>query len=469
MKMFHKAYRTFVLSGALCLFNAAGVCAVGPENPDFSVTDPTNPDFAWTLTGGENEVQAGSVTLREDGFVYPALTQDFTMPAGQDYFEFVLEALDLRPNQVGAIPDTLQVRLVLDGVAHVLSVQQDGRLDYDPIFVVPRAGASGEHWTPELPTSIRADLSSLTTDVSATLHYMLLASDAADQSSLRIGAHRLGRLEEGDPFKLWRIAQFGQAVLDDPALEATVWGDLADPDGDGLENRLEYFANLSPLTANFEPVLSLLRRDGAFYLRYRQSTEAGMNFTARVQTTTDLGGTWQDLNTAAAVVASGAGYELWELPVSQDQTQRFFRLAPWRQDTSSPIHLWRVARFGASAVDDPAQEASLWGDLADPDRDGLENRLEYFANLSPTTAEGIPVLQLVRRDGAFYLRYRQSAEAGMPYRARIQSTSDLGSPWQDMDPAANLIETQSTHQIWEVPLASGTHTRQFFRLAPSLD
>ena len=46
----------------------------------------------------------------------------------------------------------------------------------------------------------------------------------------------------------WRTAAFSPADLGDPSKEATVWGDAADPDGDGLINSAEYAAQTSPVS-----------------------------------------------------------------------------------------------------------------------------------------------------------------------------------------------------------------------------
>jgi hypothetical protein len=51
----------------------------------------------------------------------------------------------------------------------------------------------------------------------------------------------------GDALDNWRGQYFSQSDLGDPAKEASVWGDKADPDQDGRDNLLEFALGLNPL------------------------------------------------------------------------------------------------------------------------------------------------------------------------------------------------------------------------------
>jgi hypothetical protein len=68
---------------------------------------------------------------------------------------------------------------------------------------------------------------------------------------------------------------FGNAIVDDPAKEATHWGDLADPDGDGLTNVEEGFFGRNPLVSDanlplFQPTIV---SSSVFALLWTQNAE----------------------------------------------------------------------------------------------------------------------------------------------------------------------------------------------------
>ena len=143
----------------------------------------------------------------------------------------------------------------------------------------------------------------------------------------------------GDERDVWRNESFSEAVLSDPSLESTVWGDLANPDGDSLVNLLEYALGGDPAD----------NADGATLITRSIGEDAGspgdrlhsMTFTRRTGDSdlayfpevSDDGETW--LSDAANVVQVGdaqpAGAGL-ESVVFQDLTPvtpgnpRYFRL-----------------------------------------------------------------------------------------------------------------------------------------------
>lgn len=55
--------------------------------------------------------------------------------------------------------------------------------------------------------------------------------------------------------------------------------------------------------------------------------------------------------------------------------------------TLRTLESWRTSRFSAASLLDPAQEATVWGDLADTDADGLNTLLEYFFDTHPLVAD----------------------------------------------------------------------------------
>ncbi|MEO8617624.1 MAG: DUF4082 domain-containing protein [Luteolibacter sp.] len=120
------------------------------------------------------------------------------------------------------------------------------------------------------------------------------------------------------PLQAWRVENFSATVLNNPALEATIWGNLADPDHDGLKNLLEYALQLSPNITNqlppgFNPTgkpLSLT------FLRSRTDV------TYIVQAANDLA-TWTNLD--AHTGSAGPPVTVTDTP-PLNATRRFVRL-----------------------------------------------------------------------------------------------------------------------------------------------
>lgn len=94
-----------------------------------------------------------------------------------------------------------------------------------------------------------------------------------------------------DSYTLWKFSHFGTN-----ASNPEISGDLADPDGDGVPNILEYAFGSDPNLANTNPLVSGVMVSNQFQLQFNRNTSA-TNFTFAAQATPDLAGGWSNLVT----------------------------------------------------------------------------------------------------------------------------------------------------------------------------
>lgn len=122
------------------------------------------------------------------------------------------------------------------------------------------------------------------------------------------------------------------------------------------------------------------------------------------------------------------------------QAQVAVRVFPNKSD-------WRAAAFAAADLADPAREATLWGDLADPDGDGLCNGAEYAAQTPPLLGNpadvlrsDLAVLVVSAASGQFPVHQLRELLPGAGYAYEAQSSTDM-SHWQTV-PWNGLVEVQ---------------------------
>ncbi|MFT4637759.1 MAG: hypothetical protein ACI8T1_001069 [Verrucomicrobiales bacterium] len=97
----------------------------------------------------------------------------------------------------------------------------------------------------------------------------------------------------------WLASYFSEPVLDDPSMEGEMWGDLADPDGDGFPNLVEYFVGEDPVVLS--SVLDLqIAEDGSLHASYGKAADA-VGVTARIEWSVDLE-TWRTDGVLESVV-----------------------------------------------------------------------------------------------------------------------------------------------------------------------
>ncbi|WP_052573533.1 GDSL-type esterase/lipase family protein [Haloferula sp. BvORR071] len=130
----------------------------------------------------------------------------------------------------------------------------------------------------------------------------------------------------GTPVENWRSAHFSAEELNNPALEASVWGNDADPDGDGRSNLMEYANGSDPRVQDFEAQDFALETTGdgdVLTLRYKKNL-AATDLSFQVQSTDALDG-WDDV--PDTLVSTDAGIETRKASVSRTGfPQRWLRL-----------------------------------------------------------------------------------------------------------------------------------------------
>jgi alkaline phosphatase D len=133
-----------------------------------------------------------------------------------------------------------------------------------------------------------------------------------------------------------------------------------------------------------------------------------------------------------------------------------------------PTHAeWRSAKFLPADLADPAKETTLWGDAADPDRDGLTNGEEYAAQTDPLSGQSTDVLRsglselvVSSSSGQYVVHTLRELLPGAGYEYVAQWSDGLDTwhhvPWPD------LVE------VSRVPGAAGETDRITVRMPESI-
>lgn len=147
-----------------------------------------------------------------------------------------------------------------------------------------------------------------------------------------------------------------------------------------------------------------------------------------------------------------------------------------------PLAQWRLANFPGSAPN-PATESTVWGDDADPDRDGLKNLMEYYAGTNPNVfqlasatpaAAGVPAVGTVVVSGQRYpsLTYSRRISAGSGINGIPEISTSLtgwsSAGFVDHGSAVPIPggELELITKLYTVP-ESSANRRFFFRLTVS--
>ena len=125
---------------------------------------------------------------------------------------------------------------------------------------------------------------------------------------------------------------------------------------------------------------------------------------------------------------------------------------------------WRHANFSAADLGDPAKEATLWGNRANPDEDLWSNAFEFFFGTDPNSFdEGYPLTYEVRRVGVddFAVLEFERSKAVPAGAGVVEGSGDL-SQWQVVNAPAVVMEDLGDRERVQVRIPLEERAKQSF-------
>ncbi|MBX7211188.1 MAG: hypothetical protein K1X78_22975 [Verrucomicrobiaceae bacterium] len=138
------------------------------------------------------------------------------------------------------------------------------------------------------------------------------------------------------------------------------------------------------------------------------------------------------LYTVRDFTRSGAGYVAF---LAQDEngaagTNVYTGYATTASIVIPPVDQWRALNFGVSTLA-LANESSLWGPHADPDRDGVPNLIEYASGTPPLGASVTPITTGVQGGSLRFSFVRDPLNTDLTYVVEVAGALTAGA-WQEI-------------------------------------
>ncbi len=166
------------------------------------------------------------------------------------------------------------------------------------------------------------------------------------------------------------------------------------------------------------------------------------------------------LTTNASFTATGA--YLLRLTANDNGARSFAETTVNAIGIAQPIETWRANTFGGQTPN-----TLVSGDFADPDRDGINNIMEYALGSSPLQSSALPQIQAQTASTvsqSLKVRYTRNL-AATDVSSTWEASSSLQNGWSAANPTISVISTNGDQQTVEATFTSPTATRQFYRLS----
>jgi hypothetical protein len=156
------------------------------------------------------------------------------------------------------------------------------------------------------------------------LAFFAIAEDFLGQRSEIPELAHARTVTAADAYLVWLRSRFGDSV-DDPEQENILWGDDADPDGDGVSNLFEFISGTHPGVADGQLGYSVRFEDQRAILTYRLTTVSPHSLDHRIEWSTDLV-QWQSAGVVHRLVQSTPEFQQFEAEIeTSDLDKAFFR------------------------------------------------------------------------------------------------------------------------------------------------
>jgi hypothetical protein len=135
---------------------------------------------------------------------------------------------------------------------------------------------------------------------------------------------------------------------------------------------------------------------------------------------------------------------------------------PGAEDPTRVV-VWRNAHFSTDDLADPSKEVTVWGDAADPDRDGLPNLMEFGLDGDPNAGAATvrPVVDMAA--GKLTLTYTRSKAAIEEVAFTAVCSGEAGGPWTSAGVTEEILSDNGATQTVRASVdASGA--KKFLRL-----
>ncbi|MCX6879883.1 MAG: Ig-like domain-containing protein [Verrucomicrobia bacterium] len=137
--------------------------------------------------------------------------------------------------------------------------------------------------------------------------------------------------------------------------------------------------------------------------------------------------------------------------------------------------LWQQERFGASQLNNPALESTVWGWSVDPDGDGKSNLIEYAFGLDPLTPDGALVTpEMIRLGGLDYFGMRVRQRRDDPALSFIPQASPDLAGWNQGPAHIRTVDsiakgTSFAESLYRDTNPVGSSPGQFLRMGVEIN